>query len=373
MIVSPPLPTVLVVDDTPENIDVLDGILRDDYTIKAATNGEKAIAIACGTNRPDIVLLDIMMPGMDGYEVCRRLKERADTSDIPIIFISAKGEVADESRGFAVGCVDYITKPVSPPLVKARVKAQLALHGQNRDLERKVRERTRELAHTQEVTILGMAILAEYRDNETGAHIMRTQYYVRLLAQYLMRTTKFRDVLDDQLIDLLFRSAALHDIGKVGVPDSILLKPDKLTPEEFAEIQKHTIYGGDALARAEQALRLNQSTSFLRYGKEIAYSHHERWDGTGYPYGLKGEDIPLGGRLMTIADIYDALISKRVYKKALTHDEAVRIITVGDGRVMPGHFDPYVLKVFQEHHEEFRQISLKYSDDIETLVRRIDT
>lgn len=355
-------PTILVVDDTPENIDVLDGILRSDYKIKAALNGEKAIKIATGRNSPDLILLDIMMPGMDGYEVCRMLKARADTRKIPVIFVTAKGEVVDESRGFDVGCVDYITKPVSAPVVKARIKTHLALYDQNRLLEQKVKERTLELLHTQDVTMFGMALLAEYRDNETGGHIMRTKRYVRFLAVKLALIPKYSERLDEEMIDLLFKSVPLHDIGKVGVPDRILLKAGPLSDEEFAIMKKHPVYGGDALARAEQALQSGESSSFLKLGKEIAYTHHEKWDGSGYPYGLKGEDIPMGGRLMALCDVYDALISKRIYKPPLSHAEAVKIITVGDGRVKPDHFDPDILQVFRDNHDEFRKIALEYAD-----------
>lgn len=355
-------PTLLVVDDTPENIDVLDGILRKDYKIRAALNGEKAIRIATGKNPPDLILLDIMMPDMDGYEVCRVLKARSDTKTIPVIFVTAKGDIVDESKGFEVGCVDYITKPVSAPLVRARVKSQLALYDQSRSLEHMVRDRTRELLHTQDVTILGLALLAEYRDNETGGHIMRTQQYVRTLAEHLVQIPKYRRDLDGEMIELLFKSTPLHDIGKVGVPDSILLKPGPLTDAEFAVMKKHTIYGGDALARAEKALKTGESSTFLKLGKEIAYTHHEKWDGSGYPYGLKGEEIPLSGRLMALFDIYDALISKRVYKPPFPHAKAVAIITEGDGKVMPEHFDPEILEVFKEHHDSFRQIALNFVD-----------
>ncbi len=359
---QPEKQTILIVDDTPENIDVLDGILRHDYKIKVALNGERALKIVTGKTTPDLILLDIMMPGIDGYEVCRQLKAHADTKKIPVIFVTAKGEVADEAKGFEAGCVDYITKPVSPPLVKARVQTHLALYDQNRVLERKVRERTRELAHTQDVTISGLAVLAEYRDNETGGHIMRTKYYVRALAELLAVHPRFRKFLDEEMIDFLFKSTPLHDIGKVGVPDSILLKPAPLTETEFEAMKKHTIYGGDALARAEKALNTDNFSSFLQVGKEVAYTHHERWDGSGYPKGLKGEEIPLAGRLMAVFDVYDALISKRVYKPPFSHSQAVEIITVGDGRVMPEHFDPDILTAFAENREIFRKIALKYAD-----------
>nr|WP_320190685.1 two-component system response regulator [uncultured Desulfobacter sp.] len=355
-------PIILVVDDTPENIDVLTGILKDEYRIKVALNGERALKVASDNNPPDLILLDIMMPGMDGYEVCRRLKGRADTCKIPVIFVTTKDDVTDEFKGFEAGCVDYITKPVSPPLVKARVKTHLALYDQNRTLEEKVRQRTRELVHTQDVTILGLAVLAEYRDNETGGHIMRTQHYVRILAEHLSVQPGFKEFLSDHMIELLFKSTPLHDIGKVGVPDDILLKNGPLTDKEFEVIKQHPIYGGDALSKAEQASGKSNSTTFLQVGKEVAYTHHEKWDGSGYPYGLKGNLIPLSGRLMALADIYDALISKRVYKPPFSHKKAVKIITEGDGRVIPGHFDPDILRVFSNHHDEFRKIALEYAD-----------
>ncbi|MCP4401211.1 MAG: HD domain-containing protein [bacterium] len=218
-----------------------------------------------------------------------------------------------------------------------------------------LREQTRELLLTQEVTIHGMASLAETRDNETGKHILRTQRYVRLLAERLKDVPRFCDFLDDASIELLFKSAPLHDIGKVGVPDRILLKPGKLTPEEFDEMKKHTIYGRDALLSAEERIGSN---SFLSFAKEIAYTHHEKWDGSGYPQGLKADEIPCAGRLMALADVYDALISKRVYKPAFTHEKAKTIILEGRGT----HFDPDVVDMFMKREEEFRKIARDYAD-----------
>ena len=262
-----------------------------------------------------------MMPNMDGYEVCRRLKENEATGDIPVIFVTAKSDVEDETKGFDVGGVDYITKPISPPIVLSRVRTHLELKrarqflkNQNEILDQKVKERTRELTLTQDVTILSLASLAETRDNETGGHIRRTQNYVRLLAEELITHPKFVGVLDDNTVNLLYKSAPLHDIGKVGVPDRILLKPGKLTDDEFEEMRKHTTLGRDAILNAEKGFGENIESSFLSYAREIAYTHHEKWDGSGYPTGISGENIPVSGRLMALADVYDALISKRVYK-----------------------------------------------------------
>jgi putative two-component system response regulator len=353
---------ILVVDDSPENIDILSGMLDQDFIIKVALNGERALKIARGDTPPDLILLDIMMPDIDGYEVCRRLKESKLTKNIPVIFITAKNEITDETKGFEIGAVDYIIKPLSAPVVKVRVNTHLALYDQSRALEKKVIERTKELMLTQDATIHSMAILAETRDNETGSHIMRTQHYVRILAEHLEHHSKFREYLDQETIVLLFKSAPLHDIGKVGIPDSILLKPGKLTDTEFEEMKKHTVYGYDAILKAEEIMEGSQHVSFLRYAKEIAATHHEKWDGSGYPYGLTGEDIPISGRLMIIADIYDALISKRVYKQPFSHAKAVQIITQGDGRVMPEHFDPHVLEAFLKINEQFHQIALAYTE-----------
>lgn len=352
---------ILIVDDAPANIAILGRSLSDHYEVIVATSGNDALQIAQKLPVPDLILLDIMMPGMDGYEVCQRLKESVLTKRIPVVFVTAMGEIEDEAKGFEVGGVDYITKPISPLIVRARVQTHLALYDQNRELEKKVVERTREVAHTQEVTIYGMAVLAETRDNETGAHIMRTQQYVKAMAEKLMETSKHRDYLDSSRINLLFKSAPLHDIGKVGISDSILLKPGKLTEEEFEEMKKHTVYGRDAIIKSELALGKKNTTSFLTLAREIAYTHHEKWNGTGYPEGLSGDVIPLAGRLMAIADVYDALISKRVYKPAFPHEKAVAIITDGRGE----HFDPELVDAFLAIQETFRAISLKYIDSDE--------
>lgn len=357
-------PTILVVDDTASNIDILLETLGDDYEIMVALDGETALNQA-KESQPDIILLDIMMPEMDGYEVCKRLKEDNVTKEIPVIFVTAMNELVDEEKGLELGAIDYITKPFSLPIVKARVKNHLllqlakeALERQKDILEEMVVERTTELMVTQDVTIQCMASLAETRDVDTGDHIRRTQFYVKALAEALKNNIEFSKLLSRSIIVLMYKSAPLHDIGKVGVPDNILLKKGSLTKEEFEEMKRHTVYGRDALREAEKMLGTN---SFLRFAKEIAYSHHERWDGTGYPEGLKGNEIPLSGRLMAIADVYDALISSRVYKPAFTHEKAIEIITKGDGRVMPDHFDPDVLSVFKAISEDFRQIALRYS------------
>ncbi|GAB6042452.1 response regulator [Endothiovibrio diazotrophicus] len=356
--------TLLIVDDEPVNIAVLMDLLKRDYRLVAARNGEQALARAAGEPAPDLILLDVMMPEMDGHEVCRRLKADPATRDIPVIFVTAMSDEQDEAAGLAVGAVDYLTKPISPPIVEARVgnhvaltRARKLLADQNRLLEEQVAERTRELATTQDITILAMASLAETRDNETGNHIRRTQHYVKALAEALSQRPGYAERLDERTVDLLYKSAPLHDIGKVGIPDHVLLKPGKLTAEEFAVMKHHPAYGRDAIASAE-ALLGDRDSSFLRYAREIAYTHHEKWDGSGYPEGLAGEAIPLSGRLMAVADVYDALICKRVYKPPFSHERAVEIIVEGKGR----HFDPTVVEVFEELAEAFRTIAARFSD-----------
>lgn len=357
-------PTVLVVDDTPENLSLMAGLLRDHYRVLVANNGERALALAEGEQRPDAILLDVMMPGMDGFEVCRRLKRSERTRDVPVIFLTARSEVEDEQQGFDVGAVDYITKPISPPIVMARLRTHLTLKrvrdlliDQNAFLEAEVQRRMRELAAVQDATIMAMASLAETRDNETGNHIRRTQHYVRALALAVRDHPRFKHALaDDREIEILYKSAPLHDIGKVGIPDRILLKPGPLTAEEFEIMKRHTTLGRDAILAAEALL--NTPDSFLQRAREIAYSHQEKWDGSGYPEGLSGEAIPLSARLMAVADVYDALISRRVYKAPMSHQEAVKIIAEGRG----SHFDPDLVDAFLHIADQFAAIARRFAD-----------
>ncbi len=345
---------VLIVDDTVANIDILIETLGGSYDVSFALNGEEALESIRRTP-PDLVLLDIMMPGMDGYTVGAALKGEESTRDIPIIFVTALGEERNEAKGLRLGAVDYIVKPFNPELVKARVGNHLELNRYRKSLQEQVEERTRELVGTQAVTIHAMAVLAEIRDNETGDHIRRTQDYIGLLARHLSRTPKYGHSFREADIDLLYKSAPLHDIGKVGVPDRILLKPGKLTDEEFTEMKRHAYYGWKAITMAEEIL---ESNSFLHYAKSIAYTHHERWDGTGYPQQLKGLEIPLSGRLMAVADVYDALISERVYKPPFPHSKAVAIIEGERGK----HFDPDIVDAFLALNDGFRQISQQYKN-----------
>jgi putative two-component system response regulator len=367
-----PRATVLVVDDTPDNLMLIADLLKDRYRVKAANNGEKALRLLNDDPLPDLILLDIMMPGLSGYEVAERLKADRRTRTIPIIFLTAMAGAEDEIRGLSLGAVDYVTKPISPPVLMARVETQLKvkeaadfLRDQNEFLEKEVQRRTREVTAIQDVTIHAMASLAETRDNETGNHIRRTQHYIKLLAELLREHPRFRHFLDEATIKLLFKSAPLHDIGKIGIPDRILLKPGRFTPEEFEIMKTHTTLGRDAIQHAEDQLGIN--VDFLHLAKEIAYGHQEKWDGSGYPQGLATDDIPISARLMAIADVYDALISRRVYKPGMPHAQAVEIIREGRG----SHFDPDICDAFLANAEQFKAIAEQFADSDKDMAKQL--
>ncbi len=355
--------SVLVIDDSPEILAIVNELLKNDYRIKAANGGEKGLRLAALTPRPDLILLDIMMPDLNGHEVCRRLKADPATRDIPVIFLTAMNNEEDEQAGFELGAVDYIAKPISGPILRARVKTHLSMKvsadfikGKNVFLVGEVSKRARELEFIQDVTILAMASLAETRDNETGNHLRRTQHYVRALAEHLQRHPHFSLLLTPTNIELIYKSAPLHDIGKVGIPDQILLKPGRLTAEEFEIMKTHTVLGKEAIENAER--QMGRSVPYLGIAKEIACSHQEKWDGSGYPQGLKGASIPVSARLMAVADVYDALISHRVYKAGMSHQQASEIIVAGRG----SHFDPDVVDAFIAICAEFDAIARRFGE-----------
>ena len=344
---------ILVVDDTPENIHVLVGILEDQYNVLIAASGEKALKIVSIVPDIDMILLDIMMPAMDGYEVCRILKSNEKTAGIPVIFVTALTAVEHEARGLELGAVDYITKPFNPALISARVRNHLELKRYRDRLEELVKEKTSELEITRDAMVESMGLLAENRHLETGQHIKRTMKYVRLLADKLKDDPNFKDFLNTEVIEQIEKVAPLHDIGKVGVPDNILMKPARLTNEEFKEMQKHAIIGYNALSYSDARL---ESNVFLRLAREMAFTHHEKWDGTGYPRGLQGYEIPISGRLMAVADTYDAITSTRVYKSARDHKVAVEEIRKGSGTA----FDPDIVERFLQYEKEFCQIAQEF-------------
>jgi putative two-component system response regulator len=336
-------PTILIVDDTPDNIDVLAATLRNDYDLKVATSGKKALHIAQSFPKPEMILLDVMMPEMDGYEVCRQLKANPITSDIPVLFVTAKTNACDEEQGFALGAVDYITKPISPPRVKARVRTHIALYNQNRQLQEKVKERTQSLERNRLRIIHHLGRAVEYKDNETGAHVIRMSHYSRLLAEAYGGNSEW--------VEMLFNAAPMHDVGKIGIADSILLKPGKLDPDEWEIMKQHTLFGAKILGDCDD-------DPMLKMAEVIALTHHEKWDGTGYPYGLKGDSIPLEGRIVAIADVLDALLSKRPYKEAWSLEDAMQYMNENTGK----HFDPKLITLLPHILPEIEKIRAAYPD-----------
>lgn len=350
-------PLVLAIDDTPQNLTLIDELLSTSYRIKVAASGPRGLKIAQSGRPPDLILLDLMMPGMDGFEVCRQLKVNPLTRSIPVVFLTASTRDEDEQRGFELGAVDFISKPISPLILKARVRTHLDLKAaadelgqRNNYLEEEVARRTAEVCAGHEIMLVALASMAEMRDCETGKHIVRTQRYVQILARQMSTHPRFVGLLDDETIKLIYQASPLHDLGKIGILDAILLKPGRLTPEEFEIMKTHAALGRDALDIAQQ--RAGLRLPLLEMAKEMAYTHHEKWDGTGYPQGLAGDDIPLSGRLMAIADVYDALTCRRVYKEPMPHETAVRIMAEGRGT----HFDPDILDGFLAMQAQFQAI-----------------
>jgi putative two-component system response regulator len=307
-------PTLLVVDDEPLNLQVLRQILQQDYQLIFARDGEKALTLA-QSERPQLILLDIMMPGLTGLEACQRLKQNPDTQNIPVIFVTALADDRDETEGFAAGCVDYITKPVSAPIVLARIKAQLSL----------VSAETLRETRLQIIQRLGRA--AEYKDNETGLHVIRMSHYAQEIA--LAAGMGAADA------EELFNAAPMHDVGKMGIPDAILQKPGKLTPDEWEIMKQHARIGAEIIG--------DDNSSLLQMASRIALCHHEKWDGSGYPNGLVGDAIPIEARIVALADVFDALTSKRPYKEPWTIEDTTNYILAESGK----QFDPELVTAFQ--------------------------
>jgi putative two-component system response regulator len=373
----PDQPLVLVVDDTPENLELMSELLLDSYRVKVASSGLKALRIAVGNPQPDLILLDIMMPEMDGYEVCRLLKADPATADIPVVFLTAKSEVADEQQGFDLGAVDYITKPISPPIVLARVHAQLQLKAsadflrdKSEYLELEVRRRTRDMQRLQEVTIEAMASLGAMRDNPCGKHLARIEPYMTTLATALVhQQPALEGELNPERITQLGKSALLHGIGKLVLPDRILLSPVPLQGEDLKLLHSHAEAGRDALLAAEA--KLGNVTDFLRDARDIVYSQHECWDGSGYPQGLLGEQIPLPARLMAVVGAYEELTSHHLYRPSCSHAEAVRQISAASGT----RFDPSAVLALIEAADELAAIAQRLADDaaaIQAELQRLD-
>lgn len=343
--------TILIVDDIASSRASLSLLLRDDYHVELAEDGAKAITVSASAHSPDLILMNANMPVLDGYEVCRRLKANPLTQGIPVVFLLAAHDLEREARCFEMGGSDYIIQPFVPVTVRARVRTQLALKAS---------------ATAEAVTIFALTSLAETRDSDTGNHILRTQNYVKCLAQRLQANPKFASLLTHQYIATLFRSVPLYDMGSIGIPDRILLKPGGLTTAEFDIMKTHTTLGRDAIDNAEKTL--GSGAAFLSVAKEMVYSHQEKWDGSGYPQGLAGEQIPVSARLMAIADVYDALISPRVYKEGLPHDKAVQVIF----QSRASHFDPDMVDAFIEIQDDFHAVAQRYADTDVDLQKKIE-
>ncbi len=332
-----------MVDDTVENIDLLTEVLGEAYRVRVATDGEKAIRIVYSDDPPDIILLDIMMPGLSGLEICRRIKANPDRRRIPIIFVTALSSVEDERKGLELGAVDYITKPISPPIVRARVSTHLALYDQSRELARMVEQRTGELVVTRQQVIRRLGRAAEYKDNETGNHVLRMAHYARLIGE--------AHGLGQDAVDIIFTTAPMHDVGKIGIPDAILMKPGRLDAAEWKVMEQHPVMGAEIIGRHDNEL--------LETARVISLTHHERWDGTGYPARLKAEEIPLPGRIAAIADVFDALVSVRSYKQAYSVEHSLSIMDSEDGR----QFDPELMQAFRKALPEILRIKDIYADE----------
>ncbi|HEY3432851.1 MAG TPA: HD domain-containing phosphohydrolase [Rhodocyclaceae bacterium] len=366
-------PTVLIVDDQPENLVVLGALLEPHYRILVANSGEQALRLCLASPQPDLILLDVMMPEVDGYAVLSRLQANPATERIPVIFVTARDATEDEEQGLEAGAADYIVKPIKPALVLARVRTQLEnkrardlLRNQNAYLEAEVARRMHAGEIVQNASLAALAILAETRDTETGNHIYRTQGYVELLARELQQKGHYAEELGAAELSLYVKAAPLHDIGKVGIPDDILHKPGVLTKEEFSIMKNHAQIGGDAIAKAmrqvgeaDSSLFMTDTSplAFLETARQIAQSHHERWDGSGYPDGLSGLDIPLPARIMAVADVFDAITSRRVYKEAMPVSQAIDIILSERSK----HFDPLIVDAFAEVSHQFVEIVRRYS------------
>lgn len=349
-------PVVLCVDDEPTNLKFLMGILKDEYQVYLAPSGERALSFL-EKKLPNLILLDVEMPKMNGYEVIRVIKESTEWSDIPVVFLTGLEGRDKEEEAFELGAIDYILKPISAGVVKARVKLHIDLDRYSRKLEELVEIRTEQLSRTQNCILEMLANVTSFRDQETGGHIKRTTYYTEVITQLLEEKQAEGYEIEKDYANSMVISAKLHDIGKVAVPDSILLKPGKLTDQEFQIIKLHTIYGAQLLDNAMQELK--ETASFLDVAREIIIGHHERWDGTGYPNGTAGAKIPLSARVMAIVDVYDALISRRPYKEPFTHDKAIDIILESAG----SHFDPHLVEMCKPIFEQFRIIAEQHQDE----------
>lgn len=336
-------PKLLLVDDEPRNLQLLRQILKDQYDLFYAKSGSDAL-VAAVKNRPDMVLLDIMMPGMDGYQVCEQLKRDRRTSTIAVIFVSAMSDEEDESRGLELGAVDYITKPLRASVVRQRVHTHLLLRNQQASCQQTIDRQYNELRYTRLQSLMMLGKAAEFKDNETGMHVQRMARYSELLA----RSYGW----NGSACELMLHAAPMHDVGKIGTPDHILLKPARLNAEEWRVMQQHTLHGAEIIGQC------GCETELFAMARSIALTHHEKWDGSGYPYGLSGETIPIEGRIVALADVFDALTTRRPYKEAWPVEQAVNYLKEEVGR----HFDPDLVPLFLAQLPQVLEIRQRWQD-----------
>jgi putative two-component system response regulator len=347
--------TVFLVDDNITNLTMGRNVLAGHYNIATMESSERMLKMLEKTI-PDMILLDVEMPEMNGYEALKIIKSKKETKDIPVIFLTAKTDGDSELEGLSLGAIDYITKPFSPSLLLKRIETHLELANYNKHLQEMVEAKTKSVLELQNAILKTIAELVECRDDTTGGHIERTTHYLNILLNAMAKQGIHKEEISKWNLDLMLRSAQLHDVGKIMIKDNILQKPGKLTYEEFEEIKKHAIFGEEVI---EKIKKNTTEQSFLEQAGIFAATHHEKWDGSGYPRGLKGEEIPLQGRLMAIADVYDALVSDRPYKKAFSHEKAVKIILDGKGE----HFDPDLVDLFVKIFDEFNEIANFFRHD----------
>lgn len=348
-------PSLVIIDDKKENLDLLADFFKEKYKIRLFPNGDLAIK-SIKTSNPDLILLDINMPDLNGYEVCSILKNNEDTKNIPVIFLSALNDKFDKVKAFAVGGVDYVSKPFQFEELDSRVKTHIKISNlqkeieyKNKNLEKIVEEKVEEIKNSQMATIITITKLSEARDDDTGKHIERLSIFAQIIAKNLYDRGLHRNLINANYLKLIYDASPLHDIGKIAIRDNILLKPGKLTIEEFEIMKNHVIYGADTLEKIKEKYPYNE---ILNMGIKIARYHHEKWDGSGYPQGKKGNEIPLCARILAICDVYDALRSKRVYKEAFSHEKSCNIIIEEKGK----HFDPDVVDSFVELEKNFEKI-----------------
>lgn len=355
--------TVMIVDDSPSTTTLLMSVLVPIYKVEVARSAKAAIEKISLKLIPDLIIINVCMPGLSGHELCAILKARHDTRHIPIVFLTSDTDPEKEREGLELGAVDYLYKPTSMALILARIRNHIAvkvfsdrLREREEELRTQVLIKSAELASLQVSMISALTVMACARDNETGKHILRTQLYIKFLASQLRTDARFSSIIDDIYIEHLYRSAPLHDIGKISIPDRILLKPGRLTPDEFEVMKQHPLLGLEAIEKVQATAADN--LDFLSMGKEICFSHHEKWDGSGYPQGLSGEDIPLSARLMALVDVYDAITSRRPYKEPMSHAVAVDLISSSRGT----HFDPVIVDAFYKISPIFEKISFLHMD-----------